>query len=192
MSAAETRTRILEAAAPIFAAEGFAGASTRTLAAAAGVNVATLAWHFGDKQGLYDALVDRVYERLLAVPLPYVPGAEPRERLRATVRAAYVFARENRVEVQVLLRHVLDHRHLPPQVQAKWMTALLGRVDEAWRTVGLPLDEEGLLGLLTLNHLVVRYALSEPADLAPFTRARDPHERIAEHLADVACALFGV
>ena len=54
---ARTRERILAEALPLFAARGFAGTSVRQVAAAAEVNVATLAYHFSDKQGLYDAVV---------------------------------------------------------------------------------------------------------------------------------------
>ena len=104
-----TRARILDAAAPVFAEHGFAGASTRTLAAAAGVNIATLAYHFGDKEGLYAAVVDRIYEQLLAVDLELTrlpPGRA--DRVRAVVSNLWRIARHHRVEVRVLLRHVLD------------------------------------------------------------------------------------
>jgi AcrR family transcriptional regulator len=186
VSADDTRDRILEAAAPIFAAEGFAGASTRALAQAAGVNVATLAYHFGDKQGLYDALVDRTYARVLAVELVGAELSDPRARLRALVKGLYAFARAHRVEVRVLLRHVLERRRLPEAVSAKWFGPLLGRVSEALAPIGVTPTPERMLGLLTLNHLIVRYAITEPEDLALFSAGGDPHEAVAEHVADVA------
>jgi AcrR family transcriptional regulator len=55
----ETRERILQAAAQVFARDGYARATTRTLAAAAGVNEVTLFRHFGNKQNLFAAVVDR-------------------------------------------------------------------------------------------------------------------------------------
>ncbi|HNT75073.1 MAG TPA: TetR/AcrR family transcriptional regulator [Anaerolineae bacterium] len=60
----DTRQRILEAAAQVFSARGYAGATTRALAAAAGVNEVTLFRHFGTKQGLFQAVV----EQFSAVP----------------------------------------------------------------------------------------------------------------------------
>ncbi len=56
---AETRRGILEAAEVCFATSGFAGATTRQVASRAGVNVATLHYHFGNKEGLYRAVLDR-------------------------------------------------------------------------------------------------------------------------------------
>ena len=53
----ETRRQILRAAAGAFAESGFVGATTRTVAARAGVNVATLHYHFGSKEGLYRAVL---------------------------------------------------------------------------------------------------------------------------------------
>lgn len=55
----ETRERILQAAAQVFAREGYARATTRTLAVAADVNEVTLFRHFGNKQNLFAAVVDR-------------------------------------------------------------------------------------------------------------------------------------
>ncbi len=54
----DTRQRILEAAAQVFAEKGYARATTRALARAAGVNEVTLFRHFGSKQGLFSAIVE--------------------------------------------------------------------------------------------------------------------------------------
>ena len=52
----EARNRLLRAALPLFAAKGFAKTSTREIAAAAGVNIASISYYFGDKAGLYRAV----------------------------------------------------------------------------------------------------------------------------------------
>jgi AcrR family transcriptional regulator len=54
----DTRQRILHAAAQVFAEQGYARATTRALADAAGVNEVTLFRHFGSKQGLFSAIVE--------------------------------------------------------------------------------------------------------------------------------------
>jgi AcrR family transcriptional regulator len=48
-----TRTRLLDAAGPIFAANGFHWTKIRDVCARAGANVAAVNYHFGDKLGLY-------------------------------------------------------------------------------------------------------------------------------------------
>ena len=60
----DTRLRILQAALEVFAAEGYEGASTRTLAQRAGVNLPALQYYFGNKEGLYRAVIDRLGETL--------------------------------------------------------------------------------------------------------------------------------
>lgn len=83
---AETRREILKAAEESFAASGFVGATTRQVAARAGVNVATLHYHFGNKERLYRAVLEA------AVPesAPAVPGGlPPAERLASVVEALW-------------------------------------------------------------------------------------------------------
>lgn len=58
-SADDTRQRILQAAARVFAEKGYARATTRALAAAAGVNEVTLFRHFGNKQNLFAAVIEQ-------------------------------------------------------------------------------------------------------------------------------------
>lgn len=53
----ETRTRILEAAARVFAEKGYARATTRAIASAADVNEVTLFRHFGNKRNLFSAVM---------------------------------------------------------------------------------------------------------------------------------------
>jgi TetR/AcrR family transcriptional regulator, regulator of cefoperazone and chloramphenicol sensitivity len=68
---AETRARLIEAAIEVFGLYGFEGASTRTLAERAGVNLAGIPYYFRGKEGLYRAaaqyIVDRFGERLAPV-----------------------------------------------------------------------------------------------------------------------------
>lgn len=54
----ETRARIVEAAMNVFAEEGFARASTRRIAAEAGVNPPALQYYFDGKEGLHRACAD--------------------------------------------------------------------------------------------------------------------------------------
>jgi AcrR family transcriptional regulator len=55
----DTRQRILQAAARVFAEKGYARATTRALAAAVGVNEVTLFRHFGNKQNLFAAVMEQ-------------------------------------------------------------------------------------------------------------------------------------
>lgn len=62
----ETRRRIIEAAVDLFGENGFDGASTRDIAARAGVNAPALQYYFENKEGVYraciEALADEAWE----------------------------------------------------------------------------------------------------------------------------------
>ena len=81
---AGTRERILAAAAPLFAANGFDATGVRAIAAAAEVNIAAVNYHFGSKDALIAAVgehqVNSVNERRLAALASAVaaaPGGKP-------------------------------------------------------------------------------------------------------------------
>ena len=84
--AAETRQRILDAAAREFAANGLAGARTEAIAAAAGVNKALLYYYFDSKDTLYLAALEMIAARVRDTTMAMLlKDASPGERI---VRAA--------------------------------------------------------------------------------------------------------
>jgi len=67
----DTACKILEAAMEVFAEKGFRGATTREIAAKAGANVASLHYHFRDKESLYLKVLNRfIDESLSESPIP--------------------------------------------------------------------------------------------------------------------------
>ncbi|WP_419786647.1 TetR/AcrR family transcriptional regulator [Pseudodesulfovibrio sp.] len=56
----ETRATLLAVGSRLFAQRGYDGVSMRTLANEAGVNLATVSYHFGGKSGLYQAILQRI------------------------------------------------------------------------------------------------------------------------------------
>src|SRR5918997_166322 len=73
----DARARILAAAARLIAEAGRDAATTRAVAAAAGVQAPTLYRLFGDKQGLLDAVTAYGFERYLAEKKTLVPSDDP-------------------------------------------------------------------------------------------------------------------
>ena len=74
----DTRRRILVAALDLFAAHGYEGASTRQIAEGAGVNLPAIQYYFGNKEGLYRAIIEDIVadtERHMAEVLPRVRAA---------------------------------------------------------------------------------------------------------------------
>ena len=70
-----TRQRLLEVAIQVFAARGFDGARTRDIAEAAKTNPFSIAYYFGNKQGLYHAAARHVAARWAAHQEPLIQQA---------------------------------------------------------------------------------------------------------------------
>jgi len=94
----DTRLRILRTALEVFAADGYEGASTRTLAQRAGVNLPAIQYYFGSKEGLYHAVIDQIAERMEARVAP----------VTAEIRAALAGGAASRAQVLSLLCRMLE------------------------------------------------------------------------------------
>ncbi|NUW41193.1 TetR/AcrR family transcriptional regulator [Nonomuraea rhodomycinica] len=86
---AETRERLIEAAAETLRTEGYAGTSARTIAKAAGVNSALVFYHFGGVDPLLLAALDRSSEQRMAAYETAVSGARTLEELVAVATEIY-------------------------------------------------------------------------------------------------------
>jgi TetR/AcrR family transcriptional regulator len=106
----QTRAAILNAAITEFAHEGVDGARTDAIARAAKVNKALLYYYFKDKETLYGAALDAVFEgltqRVLEVLARDLP---PREKIREFVGAHFDF--------------IASHLAYPRMVQREMMRA---------------------------------------------------------------------
>lgn len=88
------RDRIVDAAADLLATEGPQGVTTRAVASAAGVQAPTIYRQFGDKDGLLEAVADRVFAAYVAGKT--VPDdVDPVEHLRESFAAHIAFGLAN-------------------------------------------------------------------------------------------------
>lgn len=84
-----TRAKVLDAAAELFARDGYEGASLRGIAAEAEIDIATLKYHFGDKDALFAAVYRDGYEQFQSAVGPLlmrVPLARNVVELEAEVK----------------------------------------------------------------------------------------------------------
>ena len=108
----DTRSRVLAAAGPVFADKGFQAATVREICAAAGVNLASVNYHFGDKQRLYFETVRQAHqERVERVPLPgWRAGTDVATKLHGFIRTLVgrmVGVQEAPWQTRLMLREIL-------------------------------------------------------------------------------------
>ncbi|WP_427005665.1 TetR/AcrR family transcriptional regulator [Pseudarthrobacter sp. H2] len=76
------KVRLLRAAAELLAASGGSAVSTRQITQLAGVTAPTLYHHFGDKEGLFDAVIAAGFEEFVADERDFAPSGQPLEDIR--------------------------------------------------------------------------------------------------------------
>lgn len=89
-TSSKTRAAIMEAAGKVFAEVGYSKATVRDICREAGANIAAINYHFGDKKGLYLAVLKH-YQELAFKTYPPDLGIKksqkPEEKLRAYIRS---------------------------------------------------------------------------------------------------------
>src|SRR5882672_1809221 len=64
---AETRRQILETAGRVYAEKGFARTTSKEVCTRAGVNMAAVNYHFGGKDGLYEAVLVEAHRQIVSL-----------------------------------------------------------------------------------------------------------------------------
>ena len=88
-ASADTRQRLVDAAATLFANKGFEHVTVREICKASNANVAAVNYHFGDKAGLYRAVVMMAIEQMREtneLSQRAGEGLSPEDQLRGFVR----------------------------------------------------------------------------------------------------------
>lgn len=86
----DTRERLLETAGDVFSEHGYQAATVREIVTRAGANIAAVNYHFGDKEGLYTAVMEHFAKDALRKHPPHgglTADAAPEEQLLAFVRS---------------------------------------------------------------------------------------------------------
>ena len=120
-TAADARDRILAAARRSFATVGFDGASTRQIAAEAGVAQSLLLYHFGSKDALWRAVMDQLFgavTRRMADAARQARGGSVRARLLAVIRAFIALCAED-----ADIHRIMTIEGRQPSERLQWLVA---------------------------------------------------------------------
>jgi TetR/AcrR family transcriptional regulator len=114
----QSRAAILKAAVREFAREGVAGARTDAIARAAHVNKALLYYYFQDKDALYQAVLDGVFDGVrAAIHNALSQNLPPREKLIAYVQAHFDYIAANPLYSRIVQGEFLRAARDPSQLQ---------------------------------------------------------------------------
>ena len=104
LSGADRRVQLMEVGRGVFASHGYEATSIEEVAQQAGVSKPIVYEHFGAKEGLYAAIVDREMDDLVARMSESISHGSPRERFEAAVLAFMTYAKEEPAGFAVLTR----------------------------------------------------------------------------------------
>jgi len=104
LTGAERRLQLMSVARKVFAARGYEATSIEEVAQQAGVSKPIVYEHFGAKEGLHAAVVDREMDRLVARVTEGLSAGTPRERFEAAVLSFLTYAKEEPAGFAVLVR----------------------------------------------------------------------------------------
>ena len=107
----DIRTRILEAAAKVYAEVGYRGATTRRIAALAGCNELSLFRHFGSKETLIHEAVACCGPESKLIPLPEVP-VDPWAEIRPWAGAHFAMIRQHQSLIRTTIGELEEHPDL--------------------------------------------------------------------------------
>ena len=116
-----TRTRLLKAAASVFAEHGYQDATIRQICARAGANVALVNYHFGDKLELYTEVLRFAVQdgpRGTCFDLPH-GGVEPAAALQRVIGALVERAFETSDQANLRFRLILNEFVRPSGATAR-------------------------------------------------------------------------
>jgi AcrR family transcriptional regulator len=134
----DPKARILTAAEELFAVRGYHGATTREIAAAAGMNLAMIHYYFGNKEGLYRAIFEDKIERIRGIfESASVESGTCAERLERVIRSYAEFLCSRPAFVRVMQHEMLAGGTLfselfLPQVKRNY-GAVRGLIEEGVR-----------------------------------------------------------
>lgn len=107
----DTRTNLLDTAEKLFAERGFYGVSIAAIADELGLTKQALLHHFGTKEKLYGAVLQRVSDRFAAISAEHpVSQTRPFESLRGYLTAILGRTKLDHLQTQLLVRELMDNQ----------------------------------------------------------------------------------
>ena len=170
----DMRVRVLDAAEEVFAERGYAGASTRLIAAQAGIQKRMLFYYFPNKETLYVAVLERLVAGLVEIHQQFRGDPGP-VGLAEAVDGITAFVAARPAALRVLVREIMDAGPHLPWLVRDYLAPLFARgAEEVQRNVdqGVFRPSDPMHTLMNVGGLTLYYFLMAP--LLRLVWERDP------------------
>ena len=179
---AETKARLIQCAGRLIADQGYDRTTSKDICRLAGVNMAAVNYHFGSREGLYQAVLDEVYHYVLSpveIETIYHMDIGPREKL---MKLLNLYVKEalfsESWQVKVSIRELIN----PSDVFTRFVESYIGRkltpvLDILSSYLGLPARDDrvprAFLAALSFPHFPpFRPSPDGPCYVRPFQKGQ--------------------
>jgi AcrR family transcriptional regulator len=180
------RAAILEAAADVFAAKGFARATTKEIAARADVAEGTIYNYFSNKRELMVAMAQHVIGDSVGLALEEFQAQDDRSYLTALLRERFDFQQRNLGFVRALMTEVWTNEEFRQQYLAQVISPLIHLMEGYLQRrveagTARPLNTSVVVRAMAGSFLTF-LLLSEPGQDSPDSQV--PYEELVDELVD--------
>jgi AcrR family transcriptional regulator len=196
-----TKARILSAAEEVFAARGFTGASTREIAARAGVNISSLHYHWASKETLYFAVFHNMFDQitdLLREALEPLQSQhlERRVIIDQTMERLFDFFADSPNVPKLLVRRIVENADIEVGVERDVLVPAWNVFSTWMKRLGQKLtDTDSRLFMLSVHSVMLLYLLdsqSYQSVLGGSVRNGALREQVRDHVKSLVHALLAV
>lgn len=187
-----TPDRLLNAAGKLFASRGYDRTSVRAITRVAQANLGAVTYHFGTKERLYHAVLERLFGEMgdrLSRAVAEPGAAEPAQRVGTVVGAMFAFFREHPDAPRIVLQQITREGALPPAVanRMRGNLMLIAGVIADGQARGDFRPGNPLFGAFSIISQVVWFAVARRtiAQVSEVLSDPDLAPRFERHIADI-------
>ena len=164
-----TADAIMDAAEALFAGQGFTATTIKQIGAAADANPALIYYYFGSKEGLYRALLDRVFGQIVRTGQARLhDAASPAEAVRALLGAQSEVMQQRPSLPRLLMRELADHGAAHAQqgiatLSATLFSRLRGLIEQGQRTGVFRAEMDPGFAAVSTVSLIPFFHIARPA-----------------------------
>lgn len=161
---------ILKAAARAFADHGFNGATFREIGLSAGINFQSIRYHYGSKENLWQAVVEKLSAEAQEAGLHHeqvIVGLPPKQQLRAQIHALVAYQAANPELNCILMREAMKKSERYKKAFKLYVSRfyeLMSKFFQRMQKEGIVKNDISLNDLVFVIHGALNYRIIAPVD----------------------------